>query len=446
MVFENLATEAGGSGKMLVHKGAGVGKHRMIDWAIDLWPLNRSLTGPGVRETLSYLRVLNPELREHSAKSGEEVFDWTVPQEWHVRDAFLEHVETGERFAEFSKSNLHLVGYSEPVNTVMQLEDLKSRIFTQLDQPDWVPYVTSYYKRTWGFCLSQNDFDALPDGAYRVVVDSELFDGEMLYSDAVLQGETDEEVFFSTYVCHPSMANNEISGPVLASALMRYIKQVYPKPRCTYRFAFVPETIGSLTYISRNFDQLREKVIAGFVLSCVGDDRAYSHVESRLGTSLADDALRAALAGKENVKTYSFLQRGSDERQYCAPGIDLPVAGFCRSKYGEYPEYHTSADNFDVVSQEGLEGALSVMRSVIDAFEVGLFPRAQVFGEPQLSKRGLYPTVSQKGSHSDVRTRTDLLAYADGEHNLFEIASKVGVGLRALVKETRLLRDAELLR
>ena len=437
--------EARGSGEILVHKGAGVGKHLMIDWAIDLWPLNRSLTGPGVRETISYLRDLNPELREHTAKTGEEVFDWTVPQEWYVRDAFLEHVETGERFAEFSKSNLHLVGYSEPVDTVMQLEDLRSRIFTQLDQPDWIPYVTSYYKRTWGFCLSQNDFDALPDGAYRVVVDSELFDGEMLFSDAVLHGENDEEIFFSTYVCHPSMANNEISGPVLASALMRYIKEVYPKPRFTYRFAFVPETIGSLMYISKNFHYLKEKVVAGFVLSCVGDERAYSHVESRLGNSLADDALRAALIGKQNVKSYTFLQRGSDERQYCAPGIDLPVAGFCRSKYGEYPEYHTSADNFDVVTQEGLEGALSVMRSIIDAFEVGIFPRVQVLGEPQLGKRGLYPTLSQKGSHSKISTRMDLLAYSDGNHNLFEIALKLGSDLSALVQETRLLRDVGIL-
>lgn len=411
----------------------------------DLWPLNRSLTGPGIRETISYLRTLNPEVREQTANSGDEVFDWTVPQEWSVRDAFLEHVETGKRFAEFSKSNLHLVGYSEPVNTVIDLDELKSRIFTQPDQPGWVPYVTSYYEKTWGFCLSQNDFDTLPNGSYRVVIDSELFDGEMLFADAILGGETEEEVFFSTYICHPSMANNELSGPVLASALMKYIKEAYPKPRYTYRFAFVPETIGSLTYISKHFHHLKEKVAAGFVLSCVGDERAYSHVESRLGSSLADDALRAALIGKENVKTYSFLQRGSDERQYCAPGIDLPVAGFCRSKYGEYPEYHTSADNFDVVTQEGLEGAFSVICSIVDACEIGLYPKVQVLGEPQLGKRGLYPTVSRKGFYSDTRNRMDLIAYSDGDHSMFEIAIKLGVDLGSLVQEARLLKNVGLL-
>lgn len=417
----------------------------LVEWARELWPLNRSLTGDGVRETISYLRKLNPELIEHTARSGEVVFDWEVPQEWKVRDAFIEHLGTGQRFAEFSESNLHLVGYSEPVNTVMELESLKARIFTEPNQADWIPYVTSYYSRTWGFCLPQNVFEMLPDGAYRVVIDSELFDGEMVFADAVLEGKTDREIFFSTYICHPSMANNELSGPVISSALMHYIKKAYPNPTWTYRFAFVPETIGSLTYLARNLDHLKGKAVAGFVLSCVGDERAYSHVESRLGNSLADDALRASLIGKENAKTYSFLQRGSDERQYCAPGIDLPVAGFCRSKYGEYPEYHTSADNFDVVTQEGLEGALSVMCSVIDVFELGLFPRVKVLGEPQLSKRGLYNTFSQKGSYSDVQARMDLIAYSDGHHNLFQIAVKIGVDLGTLVSEVRLLREAGLL-
>lgn len=419
----------------------------MLSWAEDLWPFGRSLTGPGVQRTISYLQKLNPELQAHSIRSGQQVFDWEIPEEWLVRDAFLEHVETGQRFAEFSKSNLHLVGYSEPVNTVMELSELKTRIFTQPDQPNWVPYVTSYYKRTWGFCLSEHELTAMPDGQYRVVIDSELFEGEMTFADAVFPGRGNQEVFFSTYICHPSMANNELSGPVLASALMRYIKKRYPEPKYTYRFAFVPETIGSLAYLSRHLDHLRKTVVAGFVLSCVGDERSYSHVESRLGGSLADDAIRAALVGKESVKTYSFLERGSDERQYCAPGIDLPVAGFCRSKYGEYPEYHTSADDFSVVTQKGLEEAFSVMCSIIDAFEVGLFPKVLVLGEPQMGKRGLYPTTSQKSSknsHSETRSRMNLIAYSDGNHSLFEIATKIGLPLEELVKETRRLIEADL--
>lgn len=202
---------------------------QMIDWARDLFPINRSLTGEGVRKTLEYLKALNPEIELHSVASGSPVFDWTVPQEWSVRDALLEHIETGQRFAEFSKSNLHLVGYSEPVDAVMNLSELRERLHTHTEQADWIPYVTRYYKRTWGFCLAENDLAKMPEGAYRVFIDSTLFDGELLFADAVFEGETKQEVFFSTYVCHPSMANNEVSGPVLASALMKFLKEHYPK-------------------------------------------------------------------------------------------------------------------------------------------------------------------------------------------------------------------------
>ena len=415
------------------------------EWAKDLWPFNRSLSGPGVVKTLEYLKNLNPELTLHTIPTGETVFDWEIPQEWVVRDAFLEHLESGQRFAEFSTNNLHLVGYSEPVDLVLDLSELKPRIHTDAEHKDWVPYVTSYYERTWGFCLSDNEKASLPEGRYRVLVDTELFAGEMTYADALLEGEGTDEVFFSTYICHPSMANNEISGPVLASALMLYLKENYPKSKYSYRFAYVPETIGALTYLSKNFDNLKARVVAGFVLSCVGDERSYSHVESRQGNSLADDALSAALIGKPNVKKYSFLQRGSDERQYCAPGIDLPVAGFCRTKYGEYPEYHTSADNFELVTESGLEGAFLVMRTIIDAFESGLYPKTQTFGEPQLGKRGLYPTTSKRGVYEDVRTRMDVVAYSDGDRSVFEIARTLDVPLATVLGELEVLRTAGLI-
>jgi len=386
----------------------------MLGWAKDMFPYPRSLTGPGFKKTLEYLVGLNPELVPLHFPTGSSAFDWEVPQEWDIRDAFIEHIESGQRFAEFSKLNLHLVGYSEPVDTTMSLKELRPRIHTQPDQPDWVPYVTSYYRRTWGFCMSEHEKAALPEGDYRVVIDSDLFDGEMLLADAVLPGNEEKELFFSTYICHPSMANNELSGPVLSAALMQFVKNEIKAPRFSYRFALVPETIGSLTYLQENLAHLKRHVVCGFVLSCVGDERAYSHVESRMGNSLADKALQAAFVGLPNVKRYSFLDRGSDERQYCAPGVDLPVAGFCRSKYGEYPEYHTSADNFDVVTEEGLAGSYAVMTAIIRAFEIGLYPKVRVLGEPQLGKRDLYPTTSQKGSHSDIRTRMNVLAYSDG--------------------------------
>ena len=411
----------------------------MIGWAKELFPLTRSLTGEGVRETLAFLQEINPELVVHSFATGEQVFDWSIPKEWRIRDAYFEHVDSGRRFAEMAKCNLHVMGYSEPVDRHMDKPELLRHVYTQVDQPDTVPYVTSYYSPRFGFCISENVKQSLPDGIYHARIDSELFDGEMLVGEVHLQGASDEEVMFSTYVCHPSMANNELSGPVLSTALIKFIKETFPTRRFSYRFVFVPETIGSLAYLSRNLDLLKARVVCGFNLSCVGDERAYSHVQSRYGNTLADKALRAALRGRQNVKTYSYLQRGSDERQYCAPGIDLPVAGFCRSKYGEYPEYHTSDDNFEVVTAQGLQGAFDVMSEIVRAFEVGLYPVAAIKGEPQLGKRGLYPTLSQKGSYSVVRARMDFLAYADGSNSLFEIAEIIDVPLEIVIQEATLM-------
>lgn len=416
-----------------------MGDYDMLAWAKDLFPITRSLTGEGVRETFSYLQKINPEIELHSFATGEPVFDWEIPQEWKIRDAYIEHLETGRRYAEFSKCNLHVLGYSEPVDKVMNKEDLFPYIYTEKTQPDLVPYVTSYYKRRFGFCMAENEKVTMPEGKYRAMVDSDLFNGELLIGDVRITGRSNREVMFSTYICHPSMANNELSGPVVMSALIKYMKDFFPNPNFSYRFIFAPETIGSIAYLSRNIEEMQEQVICGFNLSCVGDQRAYSHVLSRYGNTMADTALRAAFIGRENTQTYSFLHRGSDERQYCAPGIDLPLAGFCRTKYGEFPEYHTNADNFNLVTAEGLKGSFDVMTEVICAFELGLYPVCTVKGEPQLGKRGLYPTISQKGKHSAIRARMDFLAYADGKNSLFEIAQITGIPLKIILEEASLM-------
>ena len=421
-------------------------EYNMIGWAKDLFPFARSLTGDGVRKTFAYLQQINPEIKIHSFSTGEPVFDWNVPQEWKIRDAYVEHLGSGRRFADFSKCNLHVLGYSEPIDKILNKDELFKHIYTQKDQPDLIPYVTSYYTRRFGFCMAESEKVSMPDGEYRAVIDSELFDGEMLIGEVLIQGECDQEVMFSSYICHPSMANNELSGPVLLSALIKYVKDSFPQPKFSYRFILVPETIGSLAYMSRHLDVMKSRVVCGFNLSCVGDERSFSHVQSRYGNNLADSALRAALMGRENVRIYSFLERGSDERQYCAPGIDLPVAGFCRTKYGEYPEYHTNADNFDVVTQKGLQGAFEVMREIIEAFEIGLFPCVTIKGEPQLGKRGLYPTISQKGIHSAIRTRMDFLAYADGNNTLFDISKIIGVPLKYVLEEVKLMLENNLIR
>ena len=416
----------------------------MIVWMKDLWDFPRSLTGHGTRKTLEYIKGIIPDLNIHSFKSGSKVFDWEIPDEWNIYDAYIEH-ESGKRFAEFSKNNLHILGYSIPCDMKISLSELLPHIYTNPDQPDVIPYVTSYYKDRWGFCMSENDKKTLPDGIYHVLIDSKKSSGTMELGDMVIKGKNDNEVFFSTYVCHPSMANNELSGPVLSTALIQYIKLEYPDNKYTYRFVFVPETIGSITYLSEHLNHLKEKVVCGFNLSCVGDDRAYSHIQSRLGRNLADQALQASLIGLDNVVRYSFLERGSDERQYCAPGVDLPICGFSRSKYGEYPEYHTSADNFDVVTESGLNGSFDVMKSIIDSFELGLIPKNNITCEPQLGKRNLYPTISQKGSNLDINTRMDFLAYTDGNHSLFDISIKIKKNLKLIVSEAIILKNNNLI-
>jgi aminopeptidase-like protein len=416
----------------------------MIGWMKDLWDFPRSLTGHGTRKTLEYIKGIIPDLNIHSFKSGAKVFDWEIPDEWNIYDAYIEH-ESGQRFAEFSKNNLHILGYSIPCDMKISLSELLPHIYTQPGQPDVVPYVTSYYNERWGFCMSENDKKTLPDGIYHVLIDCKKNAGTMELADMVIKGKNDNEVFFSTYVCHPSMANNELSGPVLSTALIQYIKLKYPDNKYTYRFVFVPETIGSITYLSEHLVHLKEKVVCGFNLSCVGDNRAYSHVQSRLGQNLADQALQASLIGLDNVVRYSFLERGSDERQYCAPGVDLPICGFSRSKYGEYPEYHTSADNFDVVTESGLNGSFDVMKSIIDSFELGLIPKNNIKCEPQLGKRNLYPTISQKGANPDLNTRMDFLAYTDGNHSLFDISIKIKKNLGLVVSEAILLKNNNLI-
>lgn len=419
----------------------------MINWAKDLFPINRSLTGEGVRDTLKYLHGINSEIQQHSFETGEQVFDWEIPREWRITEAWIEHIETGERYAVYRSCNLHVIGYSNPIDEKMDRSDLLPHIYTQPDQPNLIPYVTSYYQDRWGFCMAHNQKESLPEGTYHAYIDSALFEGELILGDALIQGQTDREIMFSSYICHPSMANNELSGPVLLSALLSFVKKTYDCPKFSYRFLLAPETIGPLAYMSRNLDSMQERVAAGFNLSCVGDERSYSHVQSRYADNISDIALQSALIGKENVKTYSFLQRQSDERQYCAPGVDLPICGFCRSKYGEYPEYHTNADNFDVVTEQGLNGSFEVMTTIIKAFEQYLYPIAEIKGEPQLGKRNLYPTLSQKGSetYSEVETRMDFLAYADGSNSIFEICQLISKPLDLVLNEAELMFEHQLI-
>lgn len=404
----------------------------MFDLAARMFPICRSITGNGFRESLNIIREIIPEIDIHEVPTGTQVFDWTIPYEWNCRGGGIYRMN-GEKVVDFVDTNLHILGYSTPIDEIISRDELLEHIYTQPDQPDWIPYVTSYYKERWGFCMSENQKKTLSDEKYHVVIKSTLEPGSLTYGDLLIPGDSEEEILFSTYLCHPSMANNELSGPVLQTELIKYVKELKSR-RYSYRFIFIPETIGSITYCSRNLEILQKNVKAGFVLSCVGDNRTYSYIETPYGDTLADRVLRNVLRYHyPEFKQYSFLKRGSDERQYCSVGVELPVCGFCRSKYGDYPEYHTSADNMDLISPEGLQGAYDVMIKVIDTLENNHHYRILCKGEPQLGKRGLYPTVSQKGSYDAVLTLKHFIAYADGNNDLIGISDRIDVPTTELI-------------
>ena len=388
-----------------------------------LWPINRSITGDGVRETLSILKDEHlPNLLIKEVPTGTEVLDWVVPREWKVRDAYI-RTPSGEKICDFKKNNLHLLGYSTSIHQSMTLDELNQHLYSLNTQPDAVPYITSYYAERWGFCITQKQRDQLVDGVYEVFIDSELFSGSLTYGELILPGESSEEVFLSTYICHPSMANNELSGPTVTTYLAQWLDSI-PYRKYTYRIVFIPETIGSITYISQNLDWLKSHMMAGFNITCVGDDRTYSYLPSRNGLTISDDIAKHVLKWiQPEFEIYTWADRGSDERQYCAPGVDLPIASIMRTKYGEYPEYHTSLDDLvHVVTPDGLEGGYNALKLAIEAIEKNCYPKMTVLGEPQLGKRGLYPTLSTKKSGDEVRLMMDFITWADGSKSLIEIA------------------------
>ena len=401
--------------------------YKIHSFANELWALNRSITGEGVRETLSCIKKHLQNLNTISVPSGTKVFDWTVPDEWHVSEAYI-ITPSGEKICDFSINNLHLVGYSVPFCGRMKLEELQKHLYSLPEQPNAIPYITSYYEERWGFCLTQEQRNVLADGEYEVVIDSKLFNGQLNYGELILPGESDQEIFLSTYICHPSMANNELSGPTVATYLAKWLSELKVR-RYTYRFIFIPETIGSIIYLSKNYIHLKKKVFAGFSISCVGDDRSYSYLPSRNGNTISDKVAKHVLKWTDpDYKSYTWLDRGGDERQYCAPGIDLPIASILRTKHGEYSEYHTSLDNLDdVVTPKGLDGGYWALRKALELIEKNNIYKVNILCEPQMGRRGLYPTLSKKNSGDQTRLIMNLISYCDGEHTIIDIAEKINL-------------------
>ncbi len=419
---------------------------QMYSLCKELFHINRSLSGDGVRETLKILQRENQELKIHSIKSGTKVFDWTVPKEWNCKEAYIITPE-GKRICEYNINNLHLVQYSTPQKLKMELDELQEHLYSHPELPDAIPYVTSYYKPRWGFCISHNERQKLKSGKYQVIINSELKDGVLNYADLLIPGANKDEIFFSTYICHPSMANNELSGPVLATFLAQYVKSL-KKRRYTYRFVFVPETIGSLIYLNRHMDVLKKRVKAGFILTCVGDDRSYSYLPSRYANTMADKIANNILTYEAGTfKKYPHTEKGSDERQYCSPKVDLPVCSVMRTKYGRFPEYHTSLDNLDLVTSKGLQGSYNIYIKMIDVLENNFYFQTTTTGEPQLGKRGLYPSMmtSNCTDYGEGILIMNFLSYADGTNDLIDIANILGISAHNLISIAQKLKQHDLI-
>ena len=398
-----------------------IGK-KIYNFAETLWPINRSLTGDGVRETLLEIKKHIPNLKVHEVNTGTKAFDWTVPKEWRINDAWIKTPD-GRMICNFKENNLHLVGYSMPFHGKLTLEDLQKKLFSLPAQPDAIPYITSYYKEDWGFCIKDSERKRLKDGDYEVFIDSELFNGSLTYGELLIKGKEKKEIFLSTYLCHPSMANNELSGPCVTTFLSKHISSLENR-RYSYRIVFIPETIGSIVYLSKNLKKMKESTYAGYNITCVGDNRSFSYLPSRNGKTISDKvALHVLKHIDKDFKKYEWSDRGSDERQYCSPNIDLPVSSIMRTKYGEYPEYHTSLDNLnDVVSAEGLNGGFEILKLAIETIENNIYPKITVMCEPQLGKYDLYPSIGGPKATKELRIMSNLISYSDGKHDLIDIA------------------------
>jgi aminopeptidase-like protein len=408
----------------------------------DLFPICRSITGDGLRASLRQLSTVIP-LTLHEVPSGTRVFDWTVPKEWNVRDAWIADA-TGRRVVSFQDSNLHVVNYSTPVRARMSLAELRPKLHTLPAQPDLVPYRTSYYVEDWGFCLSQRQLDALPAGDYDVCIDSTLAPGSLTLGEYVLPGASADEILISTHCCHPSLANDNLSGMVVAAFLARLISAM-PR-RHTFRFLFIPGTIGSITWLATHQAEAAH-VRHGLVLSCLGDRGSPTYKRSRGSNALVDRATEHVLRHRGAHKVIDFIPYGYDERQYCSPGFNLSVGCLTRSRNGEYPEYHTSADDLSFVDAAALEESLDTCISVLEVLEHDArFVNLNPFCEPQLGRRGLYRNAGGLHLPGSEMALLWVLNLSDGEHSLLEIAERAAIPFETICAAAKALEGAELLR
>jgi aminopeptidase-like protein len=420
--------------KELDEKAIGEEIYSLIE---ELFPICRSITGDGLRETLGILQKHIP-LKMHEVPTGTEVFDWTVPKEWNIKDAYVKNSK-GERIIDFRKSNLHILNYSIPIHNTVSLSELKDHIYTIPEHPDWIPYKTSYYSENWGFCLSHNDMLKLKDDDYEVFIDSSLEDGHLSYGEYYLKGQAEEEVLISTHVCHPSLANDNLSGVGLSTILAKYLSTI--QTRYTYRFIFIPGTIGAITWLWRNEESV-SRIRHGLVISGVGDSGSISYKRSRRGDAEIDRATEHVLKKSgEEFQLFDFDPYGYDERQYCSPGFNLSVGRISRTPFGQYPQYHTSVDNLNFVKPKFLANTFNKITDVLFILENNrTFVNQNPKCEPQLGKRGLY-----KSAGTNEIAMLWVLNLSDGQHSLLDITERSGIEFQKIRRAASTLTATGLL-
>lgn len=414
----------------------------MHRFAADLYPICRSITGDGIRETLKQIQKRIP-LQIYEVDSGAQVFDWTVPQEWNIREAYLNGPD-GKRVVDFRQSSLHVLNYSTPMHAKLPLSQLKEHLFTLPEHPDWIPYRTSYYKPEWGFCLTHKQWAALSEGDYEVCIDTTLENGHLTYGECYLPGQSSEEVLISVHACHPSLANDNLSGLAVATSLAQLLAGM--DLRYSYRFLFVPGTIGAITWLARNQEKA-PRVRHGLVLTCVGDAGGFHYKKSRRGDAEIDWAAAHALKHcGEASEILEFSPYGYDERQYCSPGFNLPVGCLMRSVWGTFPEYHTSADNLEFIHPRQLARSLRLCVSIFDVLEGNrTYVSQNQCCEPQLGKRNLYRSTGGESIGVEVNARLWVLNFSDGEHSLLDIAERSGLPFPSIRDAAELLSENGLL-
>jgi aminopeptidase-like protein len=416
-------------------------RFKLMNWAQDLFPYCRSLASEGNRKTLKYIKNLNNNFKLKSVKSGEIFFDWTVPQEWQIKQSYILSQE-GKKIANFKENNLHVVNYSRSINKKINYNLLKKKVFTLKNNPNAIPYVTSYYYKNWGFCLKFNDFKKLnKKQKYLAYIQSKHFNGKMDYAELTIKGKSTKTILICSYICHPSLANNELSGPLIIAALSKILRP----SKYTVKLILIPETIGAITYISKNLQSLKKNLVAGFNLSCVGDGGPYSLVSSINENTYADKVANRVLGKKNNFKKYSFMERGSNERQFGCQNLNLPFVTICRSKFGTYKEYHTSDDNLSFISEKNLQDSLKCVLELVEEVQKNKIFIKNTICEPFLTKHNL---VSTTGTGKSVKFRElqNVIAYIGTNYDLKELSKKLNIPFVKIKKIINIIQKKKIIK